>query len=239
MANEKSGGRNQDHGNHEPYRSALQSIANAIKELRESVAAIGRAAESAEKSKPASPGPMVVFWQTWLPIILNGLLLIVVFSQAFYAYLQWTEMQRTERAWVVVQSTAFKYVKDQQGVDRADALLGFQNTGPSPAFNVHIWRCSQIREVEPSVDAGPSGTPPCQDNQIGMMGTGIPLGFEMPDVTHIIPENSLPQTAYTPGLHLYVWGKIMYDIFSKDKQHFTSFCLLSAGGATGPLQQGE
>ena len=183
-------------------------------------------------------------------LILTGVIATSTYYYTKYASGQWNAMERgltqqqshfstTERAWVSVSATSFMYVKDEQGIPRADSIIKFMNTGPSPAFNIHIWRCSQVRESEPSLDAGPSGTPPCLGNDLGILGTNILLSFEMPDRTQAVAKGSLPKNPYAPGRHLYVWGKITYDIFSKDGRHFTNFCLLNANTQLAPCSKGN
>jgi hypothetical protein len=68
------------------------------------------------------------------------------------------------------------------------------------------------------------------------MGSNVAMRYDVPDLTKEIPENSLPSTAYEHGPHFYVRGRVEYETFAKDGTHFTSFCLLSAGKATGAVR---
>lgn len=145
----------------------------------------------------------------------------------------------TSRAWIVVSATGFGYKNDAA---RATARVTITNTGPSPAFNVHIWRCARKMNTEPPVDIEPvkSDVPDCvEDGGIGMLGKNVPVPFDTDDFSQNIAKDSLTPSMHDPGPHFYVWGRITYDIYPKDRRHFTSFCLLNAGTQLGPCTKGN
>lgn len=183
--------------------------------------------------------PTTPWWKTAAEMIGIG----AVVAYTIVSCNQWRTAERqlniTERAWIGVVGTQFTYVTDSTGISRADGIVVLKNTGLSPAFKIHAWRCAEVREIEPSIDAGPPGSPQCIENDLGLIvGSGI-LTFEMPDRTKPIAKDSLPKTAYEPGPHLYAWGKVTYETLSKDGPHFTSFCLLSAGSQLAPCINGN
>ena len=77
------------------------------------------------------------------------------------------------------------------------------------------------------------------EDNLGIMGTNIPVSYEMTDTNQAISEGSLPKFSAVIGRHFYVWGEITYDLFSKDKKHFTSFCLLNAADQLAPCSNGN
>jgi len=193
----------------------------------------------------------------WVGLIVAFLSLTAAAAAAYFIHQQFSEMTTqtgilqsqltqqqnafkvTERAWISLYATQFEYVKDAQRIPRADAILKIINTGPSPAFGIHMWRCAEVRASEPAIGSEPEARPPCIVEDIGIMGTNISVSFEMPDRTQPIEPNSLAVTPYERGRHLYVWGKVTYKVLAEDKQHFTSFCLLNAGNQLAPCEKGN
>jgi hypothetical protein len=148
----------------------------------------------------------------------------------------------TERAWISMWGSGFFYITDQQGIPRADSSVIIKNTGVSPAFTVHVWRCAQVRDNPPVIDQEPESVPPCIAQDLGIVGSGVPVSFEVPDVTQPIAKDSLPKTVFGPGRHFYVWGKVTYRVFGiTGSEHFTSFCLIngSPGNGFGPCAKGN
>jgi hypothetical protein len=146
----------------------------------------------------------------------------------------------TERAWVTIFAGDFRYVPDRQKIERVESMIYFRNSGRTPAFNVHTWRCNKVLEKEPIVRNGPPKNSGCIENDSGIMGTNIPISFEMPDFNDVVPANSLPDSMFAKGRpHYYVWGEVTYMTLSKDKTHFTSFCMLNAGKTLGPCSKGN
>jgi hypothetical protein len=234
---DKKRGVDKEHQSQQTNRASLQAISHAIHELRDSIDGANQTAQSVSAENRTEKARITTFFQVWLPVFINIMLLVVVVSQAVYAYRQWQEMKRAERAWVVVHDTGFAYVKDLHQVPRAGAVVGFINTGPSPAFRVTGVICAQVRSTEPGIEERPSEN--CRANRLGIMGSNVAIKFDAGDPTQEIPENSLPSTAYEPGPHLYVWGRVDYETFAKDGTHFTSFCLLSAGKQLAPCTNGN
>jgi hypothetical protein len=227
------------HAAKEPYSASFQSIAHAIKELRDTIDASTRAEQTEKSQNKAKESTLTKFFQAWLPIIINALLLVVVVSQAAYAYRQWQEMRVAERAWITPSSTNFRYTKDKQGIERVESMIQFRNTGSTPAFNVHIWRCNKVLKSEPAIKNDLVGDSGCIDSDLGIMGTNIPISFETPDFTDVVPTDSLPMSVFTKGSHYYIWGVVTYITLSKDKTHFISFCLLNAATSLGPCSKGN
>ena len=236
MPNHKDSEGKGGHPAKEPYRASLQSIAHAIKELRDTVDASKRAEQTEKSQNKAKESTLAKFFQAWLPIILNALLLVVVLGQAIYAYLQWQEMKRTQRAWVVVHDTGFAYAKRTDGTPTAGVFIALVNTGPSPAFGSHIRYCIEAREHEPDVSVLPNEN--CVAHELGVLGNAVPVKFNLVDLTQTIPENSLIADM-SPGKHLYTWGQVTYRIFTGDKDHHTWFCLLNSGKSLAPCPHGN
>lgn len=220
-----------------PYRPVLQSIAQSIKELRQSVDEGNSANKSHWEQAESDNSPLSEFFKAYLPIIINGLLLGVVAVQAFYAFTQWSEMRTAQRAWVVVNATGFQYITvPSTGQATAVASAHFVNTGPSPAFGARIEHCVQALDKEPQVTMRPSGA--CSEHYLGVMGTNVPAKLDLPDKIQQIPKDSLAIGA-EPGRHLYLWGEIGYRTFTGDREHHTTFCLMNSGNMLAPCQRGN
>lgn len=151
------------------------------------------------------------------------------------------QTKQYQRAWISVWGTTFLYVKDAQGVPRADSNITIKNTGLSPAFRIRVWDCGQVRDFPPVVGREPSSVPPCIVQDLGIIGPTIPATFEIPDITKPIAENSLPKTVFDKEPHFYVWGKITYRVVGESEEHFTSFCLLNGSprSGMGPCSRGN
>jgi hypothetical protein len=120
-------------------------------------------------------------------------------------------------------------------------MMVVQNTGHSPAFDVHIWRCGEVRSTEPVVGKESPNKKRCLSNGSGVLGPTAQVNFEIPDLVHTVPADDLATSAFQRDRpHLYVWGKITYRILAQDKQHFTSFCILTAGTSVmAPCEKGN
>jgi hypothetical protein len=134
-----------------------------------------------------------------------------------------------QRAWISIVGTGLDYrTSDRTGLLNARGIIDIMNSGRSPALNVHMWRCAEVMEHEPSVDSGIRKTPGCSTKRIGVQGPGVPIKMQETDDTQVVVKDSLPVNPEAPGSHLYVWGVITYkDIFG-GKYHFTKFCFVSA-----------
>jgi len=192
-------------------------------------------------------------WTDWLIAIFTAVI-------AATSYLQWREIRSGSfdthtlaeaakkqadaallnlRAWIAVKDTRFNYFTDKQGIPRAGARLQLTNTGPSPGFGLQIWLCGQIRLDEPSVDIFPTEGQNCIIDEIGMIGKDIPITFNIPEPSQAVPKNSLAASSFEKGPHYYVWGKITYDIYPKDRRHFTSVCFLNGTDQLAPCSKGN
>jgi hypothetical protein len=172
-----------------------------------------------------------------------------------YAGRQWREMRdggvdthklaeatlATSRAWVVVRTTKFGYLKDESHVDRVSSNVELTNTGPSPAFNVRGWRCAQVLAQEPSItETEPTQYPKdCITDDLGMIGKDIPVTLHVNDLTQKIAPNSLSKDMRASREHFYAWGYYTYDVTPPDRRHFMSFCLVNSGGGLGACRQGN
>jgi hypothetical protein len=144
------------------------------------------------------------------------------------------------RAWVVVRATKFGYLNDASGKAVVSSIVELANTGPSPAFNVRGWRCAQVLSHEPSINSEPKDLPDCVEDDIGMIGKDIPTTMHVNDLTQTVPQNSLSRDTHDQsGKHFYAWGYFTYDVVSKDRRHFVSFCLLNAGDQLGSCPHGN
>ncbi len=153
---------------------------------------------------------------------------------------QQAALNLTERAWITLVTAEFRYHADRQNVDRVDSMISFTNTGPTPAFNIHVWRCSEVLARDPDIRRQPSsGDKRCVESDMGILGTRSPISFETPDFTQVVPKDSLPTSVFAKAPHYYVWGKLTYYTLSKDKRHFLSFCLLNGPQSMGPCAKGN
>ena len=140
------------------------------------------------------------------------------------------------RAWISVVGTGFGYTIDGP---HASGRIIIENTGTTPASNIHLWRCSQVRDTEPPVgDVPPSDNPDCVADNIGTIGKNATVTFNGFDQTQITPKG-LPASSRDDGAHFYFWGRIVYDIYTKDRSHFSNFCLLNAGDQLAPCLHGN
>lgn len=185
----------------------------------------------------------------WYAITVSLLTLVAVLAYAIINYHMLGQMRKAnedarafyaaeQRAWIVIFATHFGYRTD---APRVTGTVVIENTGPSPALKIHVWRCGQVRTEEPSVDSFPSNIPDCIKEDVGEIGKGIPLTFNMPDESQVVGKNSLTFSTHGAGRHYFAWGRIEYDIYPPDKRHFTSFCLIGGtpGNAMAPCNKGN
>jgi hypothetical protein len=141
------------------------------------------------------------------------------------------------RAWVVVQGTGFEFTKDK---NFPRGVVALADSGNSPAFGLHGWRCVEIRGDEPPLQDGrlqKSPTAVCLSIAGGTLGNGIPI--KMSDfVPTQVPANFSKDTEGV-GPHFYFWGLVTYDIYPSDgKRHSTSFCLRNGGNQLSACSEG-
>jgi hypothetical protein len=230
-------------------------LAHVQTEVKQSEAHDNAATGKKEKQITAmrNTNGFVTWMQTWLPIIISALILIVVAVQAYIYRRQWEAMKNqgdlmakqlkqssgalkiTERAWIFAEGTSFNYFKDANTIERAAVGVVFRNTGRTPAFNVELTDCVEVREVAPSIEQ--RNPAKCRTKQLGVIGPNTT--FTVNNYSEeVVPRDSLEKVFYKPGRHLYYWGKITYKTFSDDIG-WTSFCYVNADKQLAPCDEGN
>lgn len=175
---------------------------------------------------------------------LTGFLVIAGIGNVFYLQRQIHEAQESgvtsTRAWMAVQATSFEYSENKDGPTSATGHVIVMNTGPTPAFNIHLWRCAEVRPNDPSENELQIPKENCLQQDIGMAGKDIPIKLNGSVILDQATKDSLSADSNNHAVpHFYMWGTITYDIAVKDRKHFTSFCLLNGVSQLGACVKGN
>ena len=152
-------------------------------------------------------------------------------------YVQLDEAKKNDanqaRAWMVVEATGYSEGLDFQRVSRANAAVTLKNVGNSPAIHAAIARCTEVRDKEP--DFNNLSAPNCIYHELGVVGKDIPIPTLSYDQSYQVPAGGVP-----PSMHLYVWGRVVYNVTTDSSDHTTSFCLVHEGSTQlSPCNKGN
>lgn len=138
------------------------------------------------------------------------------------------------RAWMIVSATGFSIGPDSRSIPRARGVVTIQNTGPTPALNVQLWRCAEVRSAEPKVTDTPDAGAKCLETGVGIAGNAVPIPMLLYDETFAVPPGGLPI-----GKQFYYWGRVTYNLEPDGSRHSTTFCLKNAADQLGPCNEGN
>jgi hypothetical protein len=236
MPRKGKGKSKQTQRHHQALAPSPQPVAPLEQAQAEAINPPNQAATSQPQIQPAQPRGKAAWLQTWLPIIFNGLVVLVIISHAFYYKRQWQAMQDSlketrasreldNRAWVTVKEAVVERIGVGQEVIVAVVLT---NNGHSPATNVS-------GKIKPTI----TGTPLSYNKQL--MPTDLPA-FDASDYAK-------PQDVIGPGTDSTIrWGsgsaldeKTLADLTSNkvwlsfyglveykdvfNQPHWTTFCV--------------
>lgn len=135
-------------------------------------------------------------------------------------------MITNERAWIFVQETSFHV---NNGLPTG--IIGIKNTGHTPAFNLTVHECSEVRSSEP-INGIPNDPRSCQDRNIGILGPDVPTQLALSDFNHPMTP-ALAEEFSNRKVRLYFWLYMEYGIFTERgtfnrvRPHHTSACMMT------------
>jgi hypothetical protein len=226
MPSKKTGKRNKRDTLSQSHLPSVDSILPSLQTKAERVDADNRTDHCEEKQETAPNLLTFTGWlQIWLPIIFSGLVVVVIFAQAYIYKKQWNAMQDTlkemrlsreleNRAWIGVKSLEFEQ-GEPAGVD---VVATFVNSGASPAIMTFEYRMEDL-EQSPADDI----VLPPYPNQGSSLALFPHVERRARLAQHI--NITLPAKPKSPNHTYYIYGVIKYrDIF--DQPHTTRFCYM-------------
>jgi hypothetical protein len=232
MPRDETGKRNQGQALPESYLSASNPALPAEQREVEDPDVSNGADHRKEKQQMSilAPNALSLWMQTWLPIILSGLVLIAIMVQAYIYKKQWDAMQeglKETRVSRELENAAFVGTKGASFPDGGLHIGQWQrihvtliNTGKTPAFNLRVTQGWGIGPLGPSDFVPPNAGLAPKGQSTVMPNYDALVAFTIPDVTQedLNAINNFQR-------FIYVWGTIDYDdIFGKP--HWTRFCLM-------------
>jgi len=216
------------HRREQPPTSPVEPVVPPIKANIEPPKSADTIAQTKTEPQVSKPRTLTIWIQSWLPIVLNALILIVIMGHAFYFQKQWDAMKTAvtearisreidNRAWVTVKGASLQDMAVGQPLSFG---ITYTNSGKSPALRARVKLTIEIRDtVTNHVD-----TFQHEAKEETVIGPGTDANtFKFADA----PLDKETIDLFTSGRKkLYLRGTVEYDDIFKKERHHTTFCLL-------------